>query len=132
MTLPLRANVVTPGKETKVGLTGGNVPRRTTWPLKFSGATYTEGPGSQAVPRRWQSNHARTLVIRNVVSAAGNVDGACPWSPRYSAFDPFSRRNASEPCSMPKRKSRRPWAMKTGVVIEPSFDRLDRSAAHGL
>ena len=32
---------------------------------------------------------------------------------------------------MPKRKSRRPWAMKTGVVTEPSFERLERSAAHG-
>src|SRR5262245_21063489 len=33
---------------------------------------------------------------------------------------------------MEKRKSRRPWAIKTGVVIEPSFDRLERAAAHGL
>ena len=33
---------------------------------------------------------------------------------------------------MPNRKSRRPCARKTGVVTEPSFERLERSAAHGL
>src|SRR5262245_51876791 len=36
------------------------------------------------------------------------------------------------PWSIPNRKSRRPWAMNTGVVTEPSFERLERSAAHGL
>ena len=59
--LPLLANVVTPGKETKVGETGGSVPRRATWPVNFSDATYTEvWFASQPVLRRWQSNHART------------------------------------------------------------------------
>ena len=65
------------------------------------------------------------------MSAAGNVDGAWPWRPTYSTFGPFSRANARVPWSIPKRKSRRPCAMKTGVVTEPSFERLERAAAHG-
>jgi hypothetical protein len=81
--LPLRANVVTPGNDTNVGDTGGSVPRQgTVPPEKVSGASANAAWAREhGVCARKQSNHACTCDMRKPVSAAGNVDGACPWRP---------------------------------------------------
>ena len=79
--LPLRANVVTPGNETKVGETGGGVPRTVTWPPTFSGAMATTELTPQPAFTTKHPNQRTAWFIRYPVSAAGKVDGACPWSP---------------------------------------------------
>ena len=64
MAFPLRANVLTPGKDTNVGVTGGGVPLTVTWAPIFSDATATTLFTPQPAFTRKHPNQRTAWFIR--------------------------------------------------------------------